>query len=102
MPTPSGRESLMDAILAGQQPSNFLVTKPCTDWIGDGTVSPVDGKVYRRKDDYLGHLKQNGMHIVEDSPEKSREKREKKTNAQKQEYQTALKDQKEFLEGRII
>lgn len=102
MPTPSGRESLMDAILAGQQPSNFLVVKPCTDWIGDGTISPVDGQVYRSKDDYLGHLKRNGMHIAEDSPQRSQEKRAKKTEKQKEEYQKALKDQKEFMEGRII
>lgn len=102
MPTPSGRESLMDAILAGNQPSNFLVTKPCTDWIGDGTISPVDGQVYRSKDDYLGHLKRNGMRIAEDSPQRSQEKRLKKTEKQKEEYQTALKDQKEFSEGRII
>lgn len=102
MPTPSGRPSLMDAILEGAKPSNFLVAKPCTDWIGDGTVSPVDGKVYRHKDDYLNHLKREGMHIKEESPERSREKRQKKTEAEKQEYQQALKDQKEFLEGRIV
>lgn len=100
MPTASGRPSLMDAILAGEKPSNFLATKPNCDWVGDGVQSPIDGKVYRHKADYMNHLKQTGHHIIGDSLESRKEKRRKQKEKIKEESARAEKLQKEYLEGR--
>lgn len=62
MPTPSGRVSMMDAILAGERVSMGIVNK------GAGFDSPVlsmvDGKHYTSRHAYDQHLKDNNCEIV--------------------------------------
>lgn len=97
MPTPTGRESMMDAILKGEKP-RMVIGGQSTDWIGDGTHSPIDGSFHSTKDSYLGHLKENGCHITDASTKDRREKIKSKND---RELKQAKKDMKEWSEGRI-
>lgn len=96
MPTDSGRRSLMDAILAGEKPKNFLIAKPQCDWIGDGVESMLDGKVYTSKKSYLEHLDRKGYHISGDSLDSRQEKRRKATEKNKEEYEAAKKEAEKY------
>lgn len=48
-----------------------------------GIHSPTDGKYYSRRRDYETHLKDKGMHVVTDSPQRMAERRHKRIEEKK-------------------
>lgn len=77
MPTSTGEESLMDAILRGEHPANYMTSvgvggggsgnEPTVNGQiqrAGGVISPIDGKAYTSRRSYEGHLKQNDCAIV--------------------------------------
>ena len=62
MPTPSGRVSMMDAILAGEKISMGIINKSAG--FDNAVLSMVDGKHYTNRADYDQHLKDNNCEIV--------------------------------------
>ena len=63
MPTPSGRPSMMDAILAGEIKTFQAGNRDAS--YREPVRSMVDGSQYTNKGDYLEHLKRNNCEIVD-------------------------------------
>jgi hypothetical protein len=70
-------ETLMQAILRGEKPCNFLMAKQVNP-MGDGVRSPIDDKVYTSRHSYESHLKQHGCEIVGNDFGSSRAKRQER------------------------
>lgn len=75
MPTPSGRPSMMDAILAGEQVKITVGNREAC--FSDPVKSIIDGSHHANRQQYDNHLKQHGcVEMGNDSSIKTAQKRE--------------------------
>lgn len=89
MPLPNGQPTMMEAILAGEQVRMQIGNRDASLGHQGAIESPVDGSIHTSMRSYEQHLKDTGHHIVGDTTETRRKKREKAAEQAKADAEAA-------------